>query len=169
MNEPANKSLQRVLITIIGHRKSDAERFVQTISENGINHFGIGQLKIDDHFMLHLRVSDSIPDLRHADADKHLGFVIVFNGTNAAHLWEIRSLVESFRAQTKAPLVLAAHYTELKQAYPAETIRAALHLTHELPLVICKITDLESVKRVMLALLYQVIEAMRLAEHQPEE
>lgn len=154
---------KRVFITVIGHKRADAEAYVAMMSENGVNDFGIGRLTIDENFVLHLRATEELPAYRPNDSP-FLGYVFIFNGQNPEHFWDVRGRIHAIQNNGDAPFVIAAVNLSHADMYSEETLRAALQIDPHIPLTTYVRHDRESCTRVMLALLYQIIEAMAEAD-----
>lgn len=154
---------KRVFITVVGHKRADAEAYVATMSENGVNHFGIGRLTIDADFVLHLRATDDLP-ADPTQTSPFLGYIFVFNSHTPDHFWEVRARLHAFQQRAAPPFVIAALRPTPDEGYTEQTLRAALQINAEIPLLTCIRNERESCTRVMLALLYQIVEAMAEAD-----
>ncbi len=85
-----------------------------------------------------------------------IGFVLLVDST-APKVDAVLSIMEFFSQRTDAPFVVACTKQDQKNALPPETIRESLHLDN-VPVLPCVATDKESVKKVLLALLHEVLE-----------
>ena len=78
-----------------------------------------------------------------------LGFVLLLDGRE--DLAAAKPILDAFRAQSTVPYVVACDFVETADA-PA--VREVLGLDADVPVLACDATDRESVKSVLLALLY---------------
>lgn len=93
-----------------------------------------------------------------------LGFVVLVDSSLPETFAEARSILETFRAYAATPYVVAANKQDLDDAWEIEDLRIALRLDEEVKMLPCVATDKESVKNVLLQLLYGILEEMELRE-----
>jgi uncharacterized protein len=92
--------------------------------------------------------------------DGMLGYVLLVDATRSESLDEAASILEAFRRMARVPFVVGYNRSEgLDEAEEAK-IRSQLDLAADVPVVPCDVTDRESVKSVLLALLYAVVESL---------
>jgi signal recognition particle receptor subunit beta len=89
-----------------------------------------------------------------------LGYVLLVDATRPESLDEAVSILEAFRAMAHVPFVVGYNRAEGLDEVDEGRIRGALDLTQEIPIVPCDVTDRESVKSVLLALLYAVVDSL---------
>jgi uncharacterized protein len=89
-----------------------------------------------------------------------LGYVLLVDASRPESLDEAESILASFRKMARVPFVVG--YNRAADLSEAEElrIRDQLELDHDVPVVPCDVTDRESVKSVLLALLYSVVESL---------
>jgi uncharacterized protein len=92
--------------------------------------------------------------------DGMLGYVLLVDATRSESLDEAASILEAFRKMAKVPFVVGYNRSEGLDEAEEGRIRSRLDLAHDVPVVPCDVTDRESVKSVLLALLYSVVESL---------
>jgi signal recognition particle receptor subunit beta len=73
---------------------------------------------------------------------------------------EAKSILETFRAYAPTPYVVAANKQDLNDAWNTDDLRIALRIEEGVKLLPCVASDKESVKTVLLELLYSILEEM---------
>ena len=86
-----------------------------------------------------------------------LGFVVMVDSTRPETFREARSILETFRAYAPTPYVVAANKQDQEDAWEASDIRIALRLDPKVKLLPCIAPDKETVKNVLLELLYSIL------------
>lgn len=87
-----------------------------------------------------------------------LGFIVLVDSVRPETFREARRILDVFRAYAPAPYVVAANKQDLPDAWGPQDIRIALRVDPGIKVVPCVSTDKESVKSVLLELLYTVLE-----------
>ncbi|MDX6224673.1 MAG: uncharacterized protein QOJ92_3049 [Frankiales bacterium] len=87
-----------------------------------------------------------------------LGYVLLVDATREDSLEEATSILAAFRRMARVPFVVALNRTEGLDPGGEERVRDVLELDADVPVVPCDATDRESVKAVLLALLYAVVD-----------
>jgi hypothetical protein len=85
------------------------------------------------------------------------GFIVVVDSTRPQTFRETRNIIESYRACTVAPCVVAANKQDLQDAWEIDTIRQAIRLYPYVKLLPCIATRHASVVSVINALLDSVL------------
>ncbi len=122
-----------------------------------------GRITIDDDLVLYLF---GTPGQRRFDfmweilSEGMLGFIVMVDSCRPETFREARSILETFRAYAPTPYVVAANKQDRKDAWDLEDMRIALRLDSTVKLLPCVATDKESVKKVLLELLYQILQEM---------
>jgi small GTP-binding protein len=86
-----------------------------------------------------------------------LGFVVMVDSTRPESFREARHILETFRAYAPTPYVVAANKQDRKEAWEADDIRIALRLDPNIKMLNCVATQKESVKSILLELLYSIL------------
>jgi signal recognition particle receptor subunit beta len=93
-----------------------------------------------------------------------LGFVVMIDSARPETFREARRILEVFRGYAPTPYVVAANKQDLEDAWSASDLRIALKVPAEVDVLPCVATDKDSVKNVLLALLYAILKEMDAAE-----
>jgi len=122
-----------------------------------------GRITVDDDLVLYLF---GTPGQRRFDfmweilAEGMLGFVVMVDSSKPETFREAKSILETFRAYAPTPYVVAANKQDHPDAWSPEDLRIALRIEEGVKLLPCVAKDKESVKNVLLELLYSILEDM---------
>lgn len=89
-----------------------------------------------------------------------LGFIVLVDSARPETFREARQILDVFRTYADTPYVVAANKQDLADAWPVEDLRIALKIRPGVKVLPCVATDKESVKKVLLELLYSILETM---------
>jgi signal recognition particle receptor subunit beta len=89
-----------------------------------------------------------------------LGYVVLIDANRPESLGEALSILGAFRKMARVPFVVGLNRAEGIDEVEEERVRATLELAPDVPVVPCDATDRESVKSVLLALLYAVVDSL---------
>jgi small GTP-binding protein len=89
-----------------------------------------------------------------------LGYVLLVDATRPDSLDEAVGILEAFRRMARVPFVVGLNRADGMDEAEEDRIRKTLDLDPHVPVVPCDATDRESVKSVLLALLYAVVETL---------
>ncbi len=89
-----------------------------------------------------------------------LGFVVLIDSARPETFREARRILEVFRGYAPTPYVVAANKQDSADAWMPEDLRIALRISQDIKVLPCVATDKESVKNVLLELLYSILEEM---------
>ena len=87
-----------------------------------------------------------------------LGFVVLVDSVRPETFREARRILEIFRGYASAPYVIAANKQDLGDAWSTDDLRIALKVQPGVKLLPCVATNKESVKNVLLELLYSILD-----------
>jgi small GTP-binding protein len=87
-----------------------------------------------------------------------LGFVVLVDSVRPETFREARRILDVFRSYATTPYVVAANKQDMEDAWPTDDLRIALKVDPNVKLLPCVATDKESVKHVLLELLYTILE-----------
>jgi signal recognition particle receptor subunit beta len=87
-----------------------------------------------------------------------LGFVIMVDSVRPETFREARRILNVFRTYAGTPYVVAANKQDVEDAWSPEDLRIALKIQPEIQVLGCVAKDKESVKHVLLELLYSILE-----------
>lgn len=150
-------------IDVVGTEReisSDAERAIKETTTVAMD---FGRITVDDDLVLYLF---GTPGQRRFDfmweilADGMLGFVVLVDSTKPETFREAKSILETFKAYAPTPYVVAANKQDLPDAWSIDDLRVALRIEPQIKLLPCVASDKESVKTVLLELLYAILEDM---------
>jgi small GTP-binding protein len=139
----------------------------KTVKESTTVAMDFGRITVDDDLVLYLF---GTPGQRRFDfmweilSEGMLGFVVMVDSTRPETFREARSILETFRAYAPTPYVVAANKQDVKDAWDVEDMRHALRLDSKVKLVPCIATDRDSVKKILLELLYTILNEMENGE-----
>jgi len=138
---------------------SDAERVKETTTVA----MDFGRITVDQDLVLYLF---GTPGQKRFDfmweilSEGMLGFVVMIDSTRPETFREARRILETFRAYAATPYVVAANKQDLDDAWEIDDMRIALRLSSKVKLLPCVAADKESVKNVLLELLYSILAEM---------
>jgi hypothetical protein len=89
-----------------------------------------------------------------------LGFVVLVDSTRPETFREARRILDTFRSYSPVPYIVAANKQDLEDAWPADDMRIVLRVDSEIKVVPCVAQDKETVKDVLLELLYSILALM---------
>ena len=122
-----------------------------------------GRITIDEDLVLYLF---GTPGQKRFDfmweilSEGMLGFIVMVDSTRPETFREARSILETFRAYAPTPYVVAANKRDREDAWDLEDMRIALRLDETIKLLPCVATQKDSVKEVLLELLYSILSEM---------
>ncbi len=122
-----------------------------------------GRITVDEDLVLYLF---GTPGQKRFDfmweilSEGMLGFIVMVDSTRPETFREARSILETFRAYAPTPYIVAANKQDRPDAWDVEDIRHALRLDPMVKLLPCVAIDKESVKSVLLELLYSILMEM---------
>ncbi len=174
--------MQTLKIVVTGPFASGKTTFIQSISEIDVvaterkisseserikNQTTVamdfGRITIDDELILYLF---GTPGQRRFDfmweilSEGMLGFIVLVDSTRPETFREARRILETFRSYSPVPYIVAANKQDMPDAWPAEDLRIVLRVEDDVKVVPCVGTRRESVKQVLLELLYAILEIM---------
>ena len=89
-----------------------------------------------------------------------LGFVVLVDSLEDGSIKEAVAMMEFFTGMSDVPFVVAANKVAVDDVATLSTLRSRLGLDEGIPLVPCDARDRESVKGVLLGLLYRILDSM---------
>ena len=87
-----------------------------------------------------------------------LGYILLIDSSREDSLDEAVGILAAFRKMARVPFVVALNRAAGMDPSDEERVRTVLALDEDTPVVPCDATDRESVKAVLLALLYSVVD-----------
>ena len=141
-------------------RSTAAEKAVKEATTVAMD---FGRITVDDDLVLYLF---GTPGQKRFDfmweilSEGMLGFIVMVDSTRPETFREARSILETFRAYAPTPYVVAANKQDMKEAWEIDDMRHALRLDAKVKFLSCVATDRDSVKSVLLELLYSILSEM---------
>jgi small GTP-binding protein len=174
--------MQTVKIVVTGPFAAGKTEFIQSISEIDVVEterkisrpeerikdrttvaMDFGRITVDEDLVLYLF---GTPGQRRFDfmweilAEGMLGFVVLLDSVRPETFREAHSILETFRSYAPVPYVVAANKQDQEDAWLPEDLRIALRIPRDIKVLPCIATNQESVKQVLLELLYSILELM---------
>jgi len=156
------KSISEIDVVSTEAKVSEGTKEAQEKSDTTVA-MDFGRITVDDDLVLYLF---GTPGQRRFDfmweilAEGMLGFVVMVDSTKPETFREAKSILETFRAYAPTPYVVAANKQDVPDAWPADDLRIALRIEENVKLLPCVAKEKESVKNVLLQLLYAILEEM---------
>jgi small GTP-binding protein len=120
-----------------------------------------GRITVDEDLVLYLF---GTPGQKRFDfmweilSEGMLGFVVLVDSVRPETFREARRILDIFRSYAGTPYVVAANKQDLEDAWSPEDLRIALKVHPQIKLLPCVATNRESVKNVLLELLYSILD-----------
>jgi uncharacterized protein len=154
-------------IDVVSTERKISSSQEKTVKEATTVAMDFGRITVDEDLVLYLF---GTPGQRRFDfmweilSEGMLGFVVMVDSTRPETYREARSILETFRAYAPTPYVVAANKQDMKDAWEIDDMRHALRLDSKVKLVPCIATDRNSVKAILLELLYSILNEMERGE-----
>jgi small GTP-binding protein len=138
---------------------ADAERIKETTTVA----MDFGRITVDEDLVLYLF---GTPGQRRFDfmweilSEGMLGFIVMVDSTRPETFREARSILETFRAYAPTPYVVSANKQDRPDAWDLDDMRVALRLDSKVKLLPCIARKKDSVKSVLLELLFSIMAEM---------
>lgn len=120
-----------------------------------------GRITVDEDLVLYLF---GTPGQRRFDfmweilSEGMLGFVVLVDSTRPETFREARRILETFQSYASTPFIVAANKQDSEDAWQPDDLRIILKLDPSVKVLPCVSIDRESVKNVLLELLYSILE-----------
>lgn len=122
-----------------------------------------GRITVDDDLVLYLF---GTPGQRRFDfmweilSEGMLGFIVLVDSTKPETFREAKRILETFESYASTPYVVAANKQDHSDAWEPEDLRIILKLEPSVKVLPCVALNRESVKNVLLELLYSILEQL---------
>lgn len=122
-----------------------------------------GRITVDEDLVLYLF---GTPGQRRFDfmweilSEGMLGFVVLVDSARPETFREARRILDTFQSYAAAPYIVAANKQDMEDAWSADDLRIALRIDSDVKVLPCVATDKESVKAVLLELLYSILDLL---------
>jgi small GTP-binding protein len=150
-------------IDVVSTERNISTPSEKTIKESTTVAMDFGRITVDNDLVLYLF---GTPGQRRFDfmweilSEGMLGFIVMVDSTRPETFREARSILETFHAYAPTPYVVAANKQDMDDAWEPEDMRHVLHLDSKVKLIPCVATDRDSVKAILLELLYTILSEM---------
>jgi small GTP-binding protein len=174
--------MQTVKMVVTGPFSAGKTEFIQTVSEIDVVStekristeaekikesttvaMDFGRITVDENLVLYLF---GTPGQKRFDfmweilSEGMLGFIVMVDSTRPETFREARGILETFRAYAPTPYVVAANKQDHQDSWEIDDMRIALRLDRNIKLLPCVAVEKESVKTVLLELLYSILAEM---------
>jgi small GTP-binding protein len=151
-------TISEIQVVSTDRRITDETRAVKSHTTVAMD---FGRITVDETLVLYLF---GTPGQKRFDfmweilSEGMLGFVVVVDSVRPETFREARSILDVFRSYAQTPYVVAANKQDKADAWEPEDLRIALGIDKKVKVLPCVATDRESVKTILLELLYSVLE-----------
>ncbi len=174
--------MQAVKIVVTGPFNAGKTEFIRSVSEidvvsterqisdstKTVKHqttvaMDFGRISIDDDLVLYLF---GTPGQKRFDfmweilSEGMLGFVILIDSVKPETFREARYILDIFKGYANTPYVIAANKQDVADAWGIDDLRIALRIDPKTKILPCVARDKESVKHILLELLYTILEGI---------
>jgi uncharacterized protein len=138
---------------------SEAEKVKETTTVA----MDFGRISVDDDLVLYLF---GTPGQKRFDfmweilSEGMLGFIVMVDSTRPETFREARGILETFHAYAPTPYIVAANKQDKPDCWDIDDMRHVLRLDPKVKLLPCVATEKESVKTILLELLYSILSEM---------
>lgn len=152
------RSISEIAVVSTERRITDATRAVKPNTTVAMD---FGRITVDESLVLYLF---GTPGQRRFDfmweilSEGMLGFVVVVDSVRPETFREARLILDIFHSYANTPYVVAANKQDRPDAWSPEDLRIALKIDKNVKVLPCVATNRESVKNVLLELLYSILE-----------
>lgn len=135
--------------------------YTRTIKASTTVAMDFGRITIDEDLVLYLF---GTPGQKRFDfmweilSEGMLGFVVVVDATKSETFREAQEIIHIFQNYSSTPFVVAANKQDLSDSWTPEDLKTVLGLHESIKVLPCIATDKESVKLILLELLYSILE-----------
>ncbi len=144
------------------------ERKITSTSESAVKGattvaMDFGRITVDDELVLYLF---GTPGQRRFDfmweilSEGMLGFIVLVDSTKPETFREAKRILETFESYASTPYVVAANKQDHEDAWDPDDMRIILQMSPTVKVLPCVALDKESVKNVLLELLYSILEQL---------
>jgi small GTP-binding protein len=142
------------------------ERKISSASEVAIKDettvaLDFGRITVDDELVLYLF---GTPGQRRFDfmweilSEGMLGFIVMIDSTRPETFREARRILSTFKGYARTPYVVAANKQDQEDAWEPGDMKIVLRLNSNAKVIPCVALDKDSVKNILLELLYSILD-----------
>jgi len=150
-------------IDVVATERKISNKAEQSVKEATTVAMDFGRITVDEDLVLYLF---GTPGQKRFDfmweilSEGMLGFILMVDSARPETFREARGILQTFRAYAPTPYVVAANKQDHEDAWEVDDLRIALKIDSKVKLLPCVATDKEKVKKVLLELLYSILEEM---------
>ncbi|MBP8252839.1 MAG: ATP/GTP-binding protein [Herpetosiphon sp.] len=154
------KAISEIEVVSTERKASDDTKNIKATGQTTVA-MDFGRITIGDDLVLHLF---GTPGQKRFDfmweilSEGMLGLIVLVDSTRPETFRETNRIIDFFNAQREAPYVIAANKQDHENAWDPDELRLALRLPPEVKIVPCIATERDSVKNVLLELLYVIMQ-----------
>jgi uncharacterized protein len=152
-------------ITVLSTEKDITDETRSTKAETTVA-MDFGRITIDHDLVLYLFGTpgqDRFDFMWEILGEGMLGYVLLVDAQRPDSLAEAVAILAAFKKMARVPFVVGLNRAEGADPEVESNVRAVLGLDDSVPVVPCDATDRQSVKDVLLALLYAVVDSLDVA------
>jgi small GTP-binding protein len=152
-------------ITVLSTEKDITDETRSRKSETTVA-MDFGRITIDHDLVLYLFGTpgqDRFDFMWEILGEGMLGYVVLIDADRPESLDEAVGILSAFKRMAKVPFVVALNRADTVESGFEQRIRETLDLDSSVPVVACNAIDRQSVKDVLLALLYAVVDSIEVA------
>ncbi len=148
-------------IDVVSTERKLSEVAEKSVKEATTVAMDFGRITVDDDLVLYLF---GTPGQRRFDfmweilSEGMLGFIIMVDSTKPETFREAKRILNTFRQYSTTPFVVAANKQDMEDAWEPNDLRIILSLGAPVKVLPCIAHEKESVKAVLLELLYSILE-----------
>lgn len=152
------RTISEIEVVSTERKTTDDARFIKGETTVAMD---FGRITIANDLVLHLF---GTPGQRRFDfmweilSEGMLGLLVLVDSTRPETFRETLRIIDFFTSYRESPYVVVANKQDLENAWSPEELRLALRLPDEVKVLPCVATNRESVKNVLLELLYLVLQ-----------
>lgn len=152
-------SISEIEVVSTERRITDGSRVVKDQTTVAMD---FGRITVDEELVLHLF---GTPGQKRFDfmwdilSEGMLGFVVLVDSARPETFREAKTILDRFGRYSPTPYVIAANKQDQEDAWPPDDLRIALRAPSDTKVLSCVATDRESVKNVLLELLYSILDS----------
>lgn len=154
-------------VVIIGPDVENKRRFIKAVSDTieiQNNHLTFGTLQINNQLMVHLYGITVSENNLNSSWDlvsrKLLGNVVLFNWNSPQSFSAAKAIIEFLTTRYSMPFVIAANLNNNSNLIPKPLINFGIRVANQGHFTFCKVSEPESIKRVLIILINSVLEKL---------
>lgn len=152
------RSISEIEVVSTERRATDDTKLIKKETTVAMD---FGRISVGDDLVLHLF---GTPGQKRFDfmweilSEGMLGLIVLVDSTRPETFRETNRIIDFFTAYRDAPYVIAANKQDHENAWSPDELRLALRLKPDVKIVPCVATQRETVKNVLLELLYLILQ-----------